>query len=90
MIVDENDPIFPTEPIVDVGAEVLTAIRVQRLVNRQKYDDMYMKVFDRYAFENKWREYWTPSDRRDYTPKQKRRIRKQINKYRRRFLGENY
>lgn len=88
--VDAKDPILFTEPTVGLAAEAFIALREQERSNQQKYNDAYMKIIDRYAFENKWREYWTPSDRRDYTPKQKRRIRKQTAKYRRRFLGENY
>lgn len=53
-----------------------------------QFDEIYMKVRDRYNFENGWREHYAPNHREDYTPKQKRRIRKQTNKWRKRILGE--
>jgi hypothetical protein len=54
--------------------------------NRNRYNEIYMKIRDRYNFENRWREHYSDNYREDYTPKQKRRIRKQTNKYRRRYL----
>lgn len=80
-----NKVVFPPVDSKNLTAEAFIAMREQEHSNRQKYNEIYLKIIDRYAFENKWREYWTPSDRRDYTPKQKRRIRKQTNKWRKRL-----
>lgn len=87
MIFDDKDPIFSTEPIVDVMAEALAGMQSQEYLNRRKFDVVFLAIRDRYDFENKWHEYYTPNYRHDWTPKQKRRIRKQTNKWRRRFLG---
>lgn len=89
MIVDDKDPIFSTEPIVDVTAEIFAGMQSQGYINRQKFGIQFLAIRDRYNFENKWCEHYAPNYRHDWTPKQKRRIRKQTNKWRRRFLGKS-
>lgn len=90
MIVDPEDPIFSTEPIVDVMGLALQNGEAELWKRRCEFNEIYMKIQDRYNYENQWREHYASNYRSDYTSKQKRRIRKQIWKWRKRLLGEYF
>jgi len=90
VITRAKEDIFSTEPIVDLTAESFLTMRQQELVNRQKFNEIYMKIQDRYNYENKWREHYASNYRSDFTPRQKRRIRKQTWKWRKRLIGEYF
>lgn len=92
VIWDETRDIFNPEPIFDVlGSFAEETCKIisdseRRFGLKILFAQQSSSIWRRYDNQTRKTDYWFP--RIEHTPKQKRRIRKQTNKYRKRLLGE--
>lgn len=86
MIIDDKNPMFSTEPIVDVMALAWQNGEADLKRRRIEFNRKRSEIAARYDSEARKTDFWFP--RLEYTPKQLKRIRKQTNKWHRRLLGK--